>query len=188
MTKKWVGLGLAFGLMVACDNAGGLGTSAGGPNAPPGVDISGQAVDPMIVGHRLMEAGEYELALKSFKSAAAEQGLNADVLSAIGSANLQLGRLGQAEDLLRRATKADETSAPAWNNLGVVLMEQDKIGEAARVFRIAFALDSGESVEIRENLRLALANLDNSDYSEPEKIKFALVRGEPGQYRLQSKP
>ena len=41
----------------------------------------------------------------------------------IGSANLKLGRLGQAEKLLRRAIKADEAFAPAWNNLGVVLME-----------------------------------------------------------------
>ena len=73
---------------------------------PYGVDARGEAVDGLLVGHRLMEAGEYELALKAYYRAAAEQGINVDVLSAIGSANLALGRLGQAETLLRRAVEA----------------------------------------------------------------------------------
>ena len=42
----------------------------------------------MTVGHRLMEAGEPELALKAYLRGAGETGINADVLSAIGSANL----------------------------------------------------------------------------------------------------
>ena len=50
--------------------------------------------------------------------------MNADVLSAIGSANLALGRLGQAEQILRRALEMDPTFVPALNNLGVVLMER----------------------------------------------------------------
>ena len=80
--------------------------------------------DGLIVGHRLMEAGEYELALKAYLRAASEDGVNADVLSAIGSANLKLGRLGQAEQILRRALEMDPTFVPALNNLGVVLMER----------------------------------------------------------------
>ena len=130
-----------------------------------------------------MEAGEYELALQAYYRAAAERGVNVDVLSAIGSANLQLGRLGQAERILRRATEVDETFPPAWNNLGVVLMERGQYGEASRVFRLAFALDSGRSAEIRENLRLALAKLDDPAYSAP-KEEFRLVRRGPGFYRI----
>ena len=106
-----------------------------------------------------------------------------DVLSAIGSANLQLGRLGQAEQILRRATELDETFPPAWNNLGVVLMERGNYGEASRVFQLAFALDSGQSAEIRENLRLALAKLDDPAYSAPEE-EFRLVRRGPGYYGI----
>jgi len=49
--------------------------------------------------------GEYELALKAYTRAAAQQGLNVDTISALGSANLKLGRLGQAERWLRRATE-----------------------------------------------------------------------------------
>lgn len=169
-------------ILVACDNTGGLRQSPDSPFAPSGV-ADGDYVDGLTVGHRLMEAREYELALEAYYRAAAEQGVNVDVLSAIGSANLQLGRLGQAEQILRRATELDETFPPAWNNLGVVLMERGNYGEASRVFRIAFALDSGRSAEIRENLRLALAKLDDPAYSE-EKEEFRLVRRGPGYYGI----
>ncbi len=172
--------------LAACENTGGLSQSSDSPFAPPsaGGEVE-DSVDGLIVGHRLMAAGEYELALKAYLRAAATQGVNVDVLSAIGSANLQLGRLGQAEQILRRATELDETFPPAWNNLGVVLMERGDYGEASRVFRLAYALDSGQSAEIRENLRLALAKLDDSAYSEPEE-NFRLVRRGPGYYQLLS--
>lgn len=173
--------------LAACNTAGGLRPLEGGPTAPMVVAQGEQSVDGLIVGHRLMKAGEYELALEAYYRAMAEQGVNVDVLSAIGSANLQLGRLGQAEQILRRATEIDETFPPAWNNLGVVLMEQGKYGEASRVFQLAFALDSGQSAEIRENLRLALAKRENPTYSADED-EFRLVRRGPGVYRILETP
>jgi len=147
-----------------------------------------QAVDGLIVGHRLMAAGEYELALKAYTRAAGTQGLTADVISAIGSADLKLGRLGQAETWLRQAIKKDEKFVPAWNNLGVTLMEQGKYGEARRVFRTAFALDSGKSDHIRENLRLAIAKSGNTAYVSQEADKFELVRRGNGEYLLLATP
>ncbi|RYH09455.1 tetratricopeptide repeat protein [Tropicimonas sp. IMCC6043] len=172
----------------ACGSDGRLKALNKGEPLPPGVEASGEAVDGLIVGHRLMEAGEYELALKAYYRAAAEHGLTADVLTAIGSANLKLGRLGQAETMLRRATEEDEEFAAAWNNLGVVLMEQGEVGEAARTFRIAFALDSGESVEIKENLQLALAKIENPAYTSEQQYEFELVRGDSGTYRILATP
>jgi len=188
MLKKWVGMGVAFGLLTACTAAGGHAPFLDSPYAPYGLNTREKSVDGLLVGHRLMAAGEYELALKAYLRAGGEQGLNGDVLSGLGSANLKLGRLGQAERLLRRAIESDETFVPAWNNLGVVLMEQGNTGEAERVFRTAFALDSGESAEIRENLLLALENLENPAYSELEDFTFALVRRGPGHYLLLSTP
>ena len=176
---------LVLTALAACD-AGGLQPSGGEAYAPRGRPQGEKSVDGLIVGHRLMSAGQYELALEAYYRAASAQGVNVDVLSAIGSANLQLGRLGQAEQILRRATEVDETFPPAWNNLGVVLMERGEYGEASRVFRLAFALDSGQSAEIRENLRLALAKLDNPAYSAPEE--FRLVRRGPGVYQILETP
>jgi Flp pilus assembly protein TadD len=146
-------------------------------------------VDGLLVGHRLMEAGEYELALKAYLRAASEQGINADVLSALGSANLQLDRLGQAETLLRRAVDMDPTFVPALNNLGVVLMNQGKAGEARLVFQQAYAMDSGQTDSIRENLRLAIAESETAVYSDDqptEEPTFQLVRRGQGEYVLLS--
>ncbi len=172
-------------LLAACQPTGGLGTSD--RRAPPGVNARADGEDGLIVGHRLMESGEYELALRAYMRAAGEVGINADTLSAIGSANLRLGRLGQAETILRRAVREDPTSVPALNNLGVVLMEQGKPAEARIIFQQAYALDSGQTDSIRENLRLAIAQTETSVYTEPqEQSNFSLVRRGQGQFVLLS--
>ncbi len=186
---------IVFGLLglvlAACEPAGRLEPLPPGPYAPgPATRAAAdQSVDGLTVGHRLMENGQYELALKAYYRAAAETGeLNADVLSALGSANLKLGRLNQAERLLRDATTQDATFVPAWNNLGVVLMEKGETGEAMRVFRTAFALDGAATPMIRENLRLALAKMENSAYTPVDNHNFDLVRRGPGAYQLLSTP
>ncbi len=177
----------ATAMLAACQTTGGPRVSGDSPFPPSGPVRGEDAVDGLIVGHRLMAAGEYELALRAYYRAAAEQGLTADVLSAVGSANLHLGRLGQAETLLRQAVKKDQTFVPAWNNLGVVLMEQGKYAEAARVFRTAFALDSGQTDAIRENLRRALAKIEQPSYDPVNTGEFSLVRRGHGQYLLLTK-
>ncbi|WP_413874795.1 tetratricopeptide repeat protein [Albidovulum sp.] len=174
-------------LLAACQTTGGPRAFGDSPFPPSGPVRDEDAVDGLIVGHRLMAAGEYELALKAYYRAAADQGMTADVLSAVGSANLHLGRLGQAEQLLRQAVKKDEGFVPAWNNLGVVLMERGSYAEAARVFRMAFALDSGQTDAIRENLRRALAKIEQPSYSPANNEKFSLVRRGNGQYLLLTK-
>ena len=174
MTSETIALLLGFTLLAAC-------------NTPPGADAGGTGVDGLLVGHRLMEAGEYELALRAYLRAASETGINADVLSALGSANLKLGRLGQAEQLLQRAVEADPKSVPALNNLGVVLMERGKPGEARAIFQQAYGLDSGSSDSIRKNLLLAIARSEAAVYDVPtEDQNFSLMRREKGQYVLLS--
>ena len=115
--------------------------------------------------------------------------MTADVLSAVGSADLKLGRLNQAEQILRRALEEDPRFVPAINNLGVVLMERGKFGEARAVFQQAFELDSGNSDAIRENLKLAIARSEKTVYGEPdaeEAPRFNLVRRGEGDFVLLS--
>lgn len=188
--------GLCLILLTACGDTGRLsGATVGGPSPfAPGASRSSvdEAVDGLIVGHRLMAAGEYELALEAYYRAAGEQGFTADVLSALGSANLRLGRLGQAERVLRQAIEVDERFVPAWNNLGVTLMERGNVAEARNVFRTAFALDNGDSEQIRDNLRLAIAKLERPRYDAPEAEEnnnaFQLVRRGNGRFLLLSTP
>jgi Flp pilus assembly protein TadD len=156
-----------------------------GPNAPPDANNISQSVDGLIVGHRLMAAGEYELALRAYTRAAGEQGLNADVLSALGSANLKLGRLGQAKKLLKSAVEKDPKFVPAWNNLGIVLSSEGNLREAKRVFQLAYGLDNGNSEVIRTNLTKIIAKIENSSYTiENNKNEFDLVRRGNGRYLL----
>ena len=160
-------------------------------NRPDGISAPGVAgaaeTDSLIVGHRLMAAREYELALDAYTRAAGEQGLNGDTLTALGSANLRLGRLGQAERLLRRAVDEDPDFAQAWNNLGVVLMERGDPAEAAIIFRRAFATPGGQTDEIRQNLALAIEKRDDPLY-DPSKDNngFQLMRRGVGDFVLTS--
>jgi Flp pilus assembly protein TadD len=179
--RAFIALGLCS-TTAAC-SSGGFGRS-GDTVYAPGVAGEGDE-DGLIVGHRLMSAGEYELALRAYTRAAAQQGVNVDTLSALGSANLKLGRLGQAERLLRRATEQAPDFPAAWNNLGVILLEKGEYSEAAEVFRRAFVPDNGNSDQIRENLRLALSNLSDPGYDASQQNQdFKLVRRGTGDFVL----
>lgn len=188
-TRRWgVFLASLLSLGLAACNTGGISASNDGVFAP-GVNKNKRAVNEVEVGHRLIEAGEHELALRSFSRAAlANGGVNAEILSGLGTANLGLGRLGEAERLLRRASDREDAYAEIWNNLGVVLMERDKIVEAVQIFRKAFALSNGESIQIRDNLRLALAKSENPAISEPQNNNYKLVRRGGSDYLISTIP
>ena len=86
---------LISGLLLTACTTGGLGVSGDGRHAPA-FDLRKEAVDGLIVGDRLMAAEEYELAYNSYIRAAATHSMTADVLTGLGSASLQLGRINQA--------------------------------------------------------------------------------------------
>lgn len=151
---------------------------------PPGIDPKGGQVDEIAVGNRLMAAGEYELALDSFTRAALDEGMTPEILTSIGTANLGLRRLGQAEPLLRQAVEEDPDWAIAWNNLGVLLMETGEYPEAAQVFQRAYALDNGESDAIRDNLRLALAKMEIPVNNTPQEQEYTLEQQGNGAFLL----
>ncbi|MEP2783951.1 MAG: tetratricopeptide repeat protein [Pseudoruegeria sp.] len=188
--QKTIVLISGFALLTACQLTGGdaVLTPIENPNPDPTVATFEDGVDGLSTGHALMDKGDYELALKAYYRAAVETGITTDFLTAAGSANLKLGRLGQAEELLRRAVKEDPTFAPAWNNLGVTLMEIGEYGEAKEVFRRAFALDSGESSSIRENFKISTEKLDSRGYGSPNNNDFTLVRRGSNEYLILGSP
>ncbi len=187
MRHFWV-LPLAFALftLAAC-TPGGQDASHDSPFAPA-VDLNQEAVDGLLVGWRLMDAGEFELAMDAFVRAATEQGQTPEVLAAVGTANLALGRLGQAERHLRKSLEAEPNHPETWNNLGVLLLEQDKLPEAELVLRKAYALDNGESDSIRDNLRLALAKSNQSGYGDYKTQDYKLVRRGSSDYLIRQTP
>jgi hypothetical protein len=68
-------------------------------------------------------------------------------------------------------------------------MENGKTGEARVYFQKAFALDSGETDSIRENLMLAIAQSEANVYDPDQEQQdggFRLVRQEKGKFVLLS--
>ena len=176
--------GLFFAL-AACESSQGLLANNREGLAPPrGTQSVTEAVDGLIVGHRLMAANEFQLALDAYTRAAVDHGLTADVLSAIGSANMRLGRLSQAEKYLQRAVEKDPNFVPAWNNLGVTQINLGQYIPARASFQRAFALDNGDSEDIRQNLILANRLVAESSAEIPETVNFMLVRRGNGRYLL----
>ena len=166
-----------------------LGACTQGPGGDsvlaPGVDRLATAEDGVEVGHRLINAGEYELALKSFSRAALDRGqTDAEILLGMGTANLGLGRLNQAERLLRIALEKEAAWPELYNNLGVVLMEKGEVREAAAIFHQAYALDNGDSDEIRDNLRLAQSKIEPSTPADDADTPYKLVRRGTGDYLI----
>lgn len=175
--RRWMATAL-LALVACAPQPGGDGPFAPGP--APGAAL----VDPLLVGHRLMDAGEHELAIDAYSRAALDRGMSADVVAGLGSAHLALGRLGTAERLLRQAVDKDDARPEFWNNLGVVLAERGDYPQAEQMFRRAYALDSGESDSIRDNLRLALAKRDEADYGAIPDGDYKLVRRGSGDYLI----
>lgn len=131
-----------------------------------------------------MAAGEPDDALGVYYRVANRDGLSAEVLAAIGTANLALGRLNQAEKTLRASIDMNDRFATTWNNLGVVLVNRGDWAEAVEVFRLAFGLDDGESTEIRDNLRFAEQNLADIDEDGALPANYRLERRGNGRYLL----
>lgn len=170
--------------LLACAPQSWLGSELRGPLPPIGTARITEAVDGLEVGHNMMAAGEYALALDAYVRAMGDHGLTPDVLSAIGSANLRLGRANQAEKYLTRAVELDEDFGAAWNNLGVTQIALQKYSQARGSFERAFALDNGDSDEIRQNLVLVLALLAETAQETANDDDFVLVRRGDGRYLL----
>ncbi len=151
---RWVVV-CVFALLCGC-------STSTGPYAP--ASLGAPTEDGLTIGHRLMAAHEYELALESYTRALGQFGMTTKVAAALGHANLSLGRLGQAEPQLRQATKGADATPEMWNNLGVLLLERGQYAEAAGVFRRAFALSNGQNATIQANLALALSKRDENRY------------------------
>jgi Flp pilus assembly protein TadD len=181
--------GFVCASLAGCEEKGIFAqASDDGTIAPTGSPQSGEFPDGLSVGHTMMANGQYELALTAYTRAVQQQGLNADVLSAIGSANLKLGRLKQAKKFLTEAVEKDQNFAPAWNNLGVAHTSLGEVEEAHQAFRAAFALDNGQSEEIWQNLLLAIENKNNTKERAPDDINFQLVRRGNGRFLLLETP
>ena len=143
----------------------------------PDIDPSGKQVDAMVVGERLMDAGEYELALDAFTRAAASDGFTGENLSAMGVANFRLGRMDQALAMFERALKIEPEWPGLLNNYGIALMAKGRFADAVQIFTKAVALDNGQNDSIRKNLAEAVEKYENSVYSAQDNETERMPQG-----------
>ncbi len=143
----------------------------------PDIDPNGKQADAMVVGERLMYAGEYELALDAFTRAAATNGFTGENLSAMGVANYRLGRMDQALGLFERALKIEPEWPGLLNNYGIALMAKGRFADAVQIFTKAVALDNGQNDSIRKNLAEAVEKYENSVYSAQNNETERLPQG-----------
>lgn len=59
----------------------------------------------------------------------------------LGVCRLQLGDVPGAQEAFRHATRHDEKFVNAWNNLGMLLLQQEQFGEAGACFEQGIAAD-----------------------------------------------
>jgi Flp pilus assembly protein TadD len=130
--------------------------------------------------HQMMAGGEYELALRGYTRAIAEDGLDGRVIAGLGAANLQLDREGQARTLLDRGTRIDPQSTAVWNNFGVALAEAGERRAAEDAFTVASSFAPQSDSVIPANL----AKLKGKDISAAPASRFTLVRHKSGLYLL----
>src|SRR5262245_32376862 len=83
-------------------------------------------------------------------------------LHRLGALSNQLGRPGEAVELLGRAVAVDPTAAAVHNDLGMSLAALNRPQEARAAYEKALALDPG-NVEARNNLGTTLLGLGRAD-------------------------
>ncbi|MEM8786632.1 MAG: tetratricopeptide repeat protein [Pseudomonadota bacterium] len=147
-----------------------------------------EGFDALKLGHQLSRVGEDEAALEAYYQAAVQHGFTPEILTAIGNASLRLGRVNQAERVLRQSLDQNDQLPSTWNALGIALHTKGQMGEAREAFRVAYALDSGASPEIQANLQKLDEDLDQPLAEAPEETEFKLVRHGNGKYLLVENP
>jgi tetratricopeptide (TPR) repeat protein len=109
-------------------------------------------------GSIFFQRGYYDQAAQSFSQALAEDSTSAEAAYGLGSAYLNLRKIAEARQSFEHATKIrasyPDTLANAWNNLGLLAMQENLPKEAVADFR--------EAVQLSPYHLIALNNLGNA--------------------------
>ncbi len=121
----------------------------------------------------LLDGGQPYDAMLNIEEVLAIDPESNDGLRLLGRANNQLGQAEQAIDAYRQAILADDTDAWSMNNMGLVLIEQERFGDALPP--LARAVELRDDVAIfQNNLGVALERAGHFRCAE-ETYKSALA-------------
>ncbi|HUF55768.1 MAG TPA: tetratricopeptide repeat protein [Thermohalobaculum sp.] len=143
---------LAAGLLAGC--------ASSGVTLPPVEDPAERALAQrgdtwLVLGKRLLAAGEHDLAMEAFERSLVAEGPSAQAMTGAGLAAEAQGLLTMAARYFEKARDLAPDSVVAHNNLGVVLFRLGEPYQARQAFQAAFALSDGASPMALQNLRLS---------------------------------
>ena len=96
--------------------------------------------DLIAAGLALHRSGRFAEAEATYRQALAAAPRNADILNLLGAVCINLGQLPAAEEHLEAALRLNPSHSAAHDNLGVLLVNQQRLEEAIASFRRAVAL------------------------------------------------
>jgi len=130
------------------------------------------------LAHRLRDASHHQEALAVYDRMLIEDANDSEAL--VGRANILLdldrgGNLGEAEELLRKATEVSPGDPVPWNDLGLVLAEQGRFSEALACYEKAKAKGHWSPVSVCAAIghcHLNLGRLDEAARATKEALCF----------------
>lgn len=152
----------------------------------PQTELSGR-MSYLEAGRRLLQLHDWEPALRAFNMSMINDGISEDALVGAAAANFRLGRLKMAHRLLLSAAERYPGSAVVRNNLGAVYYRMGDLANARASFEAAYALKSGMSQQIAQNIAMLEAAEKQTAKDDVEVVPspFYVVPMGDGLYRLE---
>ncbi|MEQ9395646.1 MAG: sulfotransferase [Haliea sp.] len=142
------------------------------------------ALDPRVrKGVELQRRGEVAAAARIYRGILEQEPEHWQALHYLGLAELQQGRLKEADSLLSRSVAIEPRNANAWSDLGSVRVKADAPQDAVEPFSRALQL-APEHPDALNNMAQALRQLSRFDQARPLLEKLVTLRsGQPGPLR-----
>jgi chloride channel protein, CIC family len=126
-------------------------------------------------GEALLNRGQVEEAVSSFRNALAHNSNDLKSRAALGLALVRAGHFGEASAYLAEAAKADPSNGPVWLGLAEIATSEGNKRRAEQLYRQALAKDWPARLEWQHrNAQLAYASLLAESGKRSEAVAFLL--------------
>ncbi len=127
-----------------------------------------------IMGSLALEKEDYLSAEDYLSRSLKSEPTSVFVLNDLAIAKLKLGKIDEAETLVRRSFETDDQIYAAWDTLGSVLMARGEIDKAAEAFDTALKLNDKD---LRVHLHIAQVHFQRGELEKSREIVRKLAAG-----------
>ena len=152
----------------------GIAAPQPGAAAAAGAELELSPHELLVIAVGMHRDGRLEGAEKCYRTLLALDADNANALHFLGVLLHQRGQGGQALELIQASVARDPGVAPWHNNLGNVLLDNDRFDDAAAAYTRCFELDP-DNLEVLINLGVLYRKMDRPQEAEQVLLR-ALAR------------